>query len=73
MGKCFDCQSVWENRGVPFPTCTHSWSLEADRKNSCVDLGNDFFLIRFQNREDHAQVLREGPWFVGGHYFFIRG
>ena len=38
-----------------------------------VNLGNDFFLIRFQNREDHARVLREGPWFVGGHYLSIRG
>nr|POE45461.1 uncharacterized protein CFP56_20132 [Quercus suber] len=38
-----------------------------------VDLGNDFFLIRFQNREDHARVFREGPWFVGGHYLSIKG
>jgi len=39
----------------------------------CVALGNDFFLIRFQNGEDHARVLRDGPWFVGGHYLSIRG
>lgn len=38
-----------------------------------VTLGNDFFLIRFQNEEDHARVLRDGPWFVGGHYLSIRG
>ncbi|XP_050264109.1 uncharacterized protein LOC126708362 [Quercus robur] len=38
----------------------------------CVDLGNDFFLIKFQAKEDHARVLREGPCFVGGHYLSIR-
>nr|POF20431.1 uncharacterized protein CFP56_46865 [Quercus suber] len=39
----------------------------------CVALGNDFFLVRFQNGEDHARVLRDGPWFVGGHYLSLRG
>lgn len=38
----------------------------------CVDLGHHFFLIKFQLKEDHAKVLREGPWFVGGHYLSIR-
>ena len=38
----------------------------------CVDLGNDFFLIKFQAKEDYSRVLREGPWFVGGHYLSIR-
>ncbi|KAL0004807.1 hypothetical protein SO802_012368 [Lithocarpus litseifolius] len=41
-------------------------------KMVCVDLGNDFFLIKFQLKEDYAKVLREGPWFVGGHYLSIR-
>lgn len=39
----------------------------------CVTLGIDFFLIRFQNGEDHVRVLRDGPWFVGGHYLSIMG
>nr|POF09246.1 hypothetical protein CFP56_18118 [Quercus suber] len=42
------------------------------RKMDCIDLGNDFFLIKFQIREDHAKVLREGLWLVGGHYLSIR-
>lgn len=37
-----------------------------------VDLGNEFFLIKFQVKEDHARVLREGSWFIGGHYLSIR-
>lgn len=46
------------------------WNLI--RRMDCVTLGNDFFLIRFQNGEDHVRVLRDGPWFVGGHYLSIR-
>lgn len=38
-----------------------------------LTLRNDFFLIRFHNGEDHARVLNDGPWFVGGHYLSIRG
>ncbi|KAF3948626.1 hypothetical protein CMV_025403 [Castanea mollissima] len=38
----------------------------------CVDLGNDFFLIKFQAKDDHARVIREGAWFIGGHYLSIR-
>lgn len=38
----------------------------------CVDLGEGFFLIRFSIREDHVRVLKDGPWFVGGHYLSIR-
>lgn len=41
-------------------------------KMDCVDLGNDLFLITFQLKEDSAKVLREGPWFVEGHYLSIR-
>lgn len=47
------------------------WNLIG--RMDCVTLGNDFFLIRFQNGEDHVRVLRDGPWFVGGHYLSIRG
>ena len=38
----------------------------------CIDLGNEFFLIRFSIAEDRARVLKAGPWFVGGHYLSIR-
>lgn len=40
---------------------------------SCIDLGSDFFLIRFSVKEDYVKVLRDGPWFVGGHYLSIKG
>ena len=38
----------------------------------CVDLGNEFFLMRFSMKEDLDAVLRKGPWFIGEHYLSIR-
>ena len=38
----------------------------------CIDLGNDFFLIRFSIIKDRARVLKGGLWFVEGHYLSIR-
>nr|POE70238.1 hypothetical protein CFP56_36502 [Quercus suber] len=40
-------------------SCITSMWKPAGRMD-CVDLGNDFFLIKFQAKEDHARVLREG-------------
>ena len=41
-------------------------------KMDCVRLSHDFFLIKFSQMEDHSRVLRNGPWFVSGHYLSIR-
>lgn len=38
----------------------------------CVNLGKDFFLIRFSSSKDYDKVLRGGPWFVGEHFLAIR-
>ncbi|KAL0016314.1 hypothetical protein SO802_003383 [Lithocarpus litseifolius] len=46
------------------------WKLTG--RMECIDLGNEFFLIRFSIVEDRAKVLKGGPWFVGGHYLSIR-
>jgi len=31
-----------------------------------IDLGKDFFLVRFGLKEDFLVVLEKGPWFIGG-------
>ena len=31
----------------------------------CIDLGHDFFLIKFECKEDIDKVLKVGPWFIG--------
>ncbi|GKV19211.1 hypothetical protein SLEP1_g29500 [Rubroshorea leprosula] len=41
-------------------------------KMDCIDLGLDFFLIRFHEKEDLNRVLHGGPWFVGPHFLTIR-
>ena len=45
------------------------WKPKA--KMDCVNLGRDFFLIRFSNSEDYDNVLRGGLWFIWGHYLTI--
>ena len=37
-----------------------------------VDLGRDFFLLRFLLMEDLELVLKKGPWFIGEHFLSIR-
>ena len=37
-----------------------------------VDLGRDFFLIRFNCADDFDKVSKGGPWFIGGHFLAIR-
>ena len=41
-------------------------------KLDCVNLGNDFFFIRFSSNEDYDKVLKGGPWFVGEHFLAIK-
>ncbi|XP_023900795.1 uncharacterized protein LOC112012649 [Quercus suber] len=38
----------------------------------CIDLGKDFFLIRFSLKKYHDLVLKKGPWFVGENFLSIR-
>lgn len=33
----------------------------------CLDLGKDFFLFKFETKEDMDRVLEGGLWFFGGH------
>ena len=38
----------------------------------CVNLGHDFFLIKFSDDFDYDKVLRGGPWFIGEHFLAIK-
>ncbi|GKU87915.1 hypothetical protein SLEP1_g2242 [Rubroshorea leprosula] len=53
-----------------YPRIKAQWKPKG--RMDCIDLGLDFFLIRFQEREDHLRVLSGGPWFVGPFYLTIR-
>ena len=38
----------------------------------CVNLGNDYFLIKFYCSDDYDKVLHGGPWFIGEHFLAIK-
>ena len=38
----------------------------------CVDLGKEFYSVRFLLKEDMDAVLKNGPWFITGHFLSIR-
>ncbi|GKV40168.1 hypothetical protein SLEP1_g47836 [Rubroshorea leprosula] len=52
------------------PRIKAQWKPKA--KMDCIDLGLDFFLIRFQDRDDLNKVLHRGPRFVGPYFLTIR-
>lgn len=37
-----------------------------------MDLGNDFFLIKYSNSDDRDFVLFKGPWMITDHYLTMR-
>lgn len=41
-------------------------------KMDCVDLGRDFFLIKFNESENYDKVLDWAPWFIREHFFAIK-
>nr|POF10457.1 hypothetical protein CFP56_04682 [Quercus suber] len=42
------------------------------RNMDCIDLGFDFFLVKFELAIDVDFILKGGPWFIGQHYLAIR-
>ena len=46
------------------------WKLAG--RLDCVHIGRGFFLVRLSLKEDVDNVLKKGPWFVGGHFLSIR-
>nr|POE84641.1 hypothetical protein CFP56_66224 [Quercus suber] len=58
--------------GYQFLTSRISNLWKPSGRLDCVDLERDFFLVLFLLKVDYERVLREGPWFVGGHYLSVR-
>ncbi|XVF38342.1 hypothetical protein REPUB_Repub20aG0093200 [Reevesia pubescens] len=46
------------------------WQLEGRYK--VVDVGQDYFLFKFEKKEDYKHVLEGGHWIIGGHYLTVR-
>ncbi|KAK9986765.1 hypothetical protein SO802_031716 [Lithocarpus litseifolius] len=58
--------------GFNYPTFKINALWRPSNRMDCVNLGKDFFLIKFRSTEDYNKVLRGGPWFVGEHFLAIR-
>lgn len=37
-----------------------------------IDLGHDYFLVKFIQASDYFNVIERGPWFVGENYLSVR-
>ncbi|OMO90964.1 reverse transcriptase [Corchorus capsularis] len=46
------------------------WQIKG--KYKIIDLGNDYFLFKFQHKSDYTHALDGGPWIIGGHYLTVR-
>ncbi|GKV23277.1 hypothetical protein SLEP1_g33025 [Rubroshorea leprosula] len=65
--KAFGTESAGYN--FIYPRIKAQWKPRG--RMDCIDLGYDFFLIRFQERDDLLRVINGGPWFVGPYYLTI--
>jgi hypothetical protein len=45
------------------------WNPQGDLQ--CIDLGLDYFLIRFKLSEDYWKVVNGGPWFVRQQFLSV--
>ena len=39
------------------------WNLSG--RMDCIDLGYDYYLVKFELVEDVDSILTGGPWFIG--------
>ncbi|GKU97282.1 hypothetical protein SLEP1_g10449 [Rubroshorea leprosula] len=53
-----------------FPRVQAQW--KPNGKWDFIDLGFDFFLVRFQDNEDLSKVIMGGPWFIGPYCLTMR-
>ena len=74
MDKCPDCQSFWLHYSIVGYHFLRGRVLSIWRPSARVDwldLGKDFFLFRFESKQDMDNMLASGPWFIRGHYIAI--
>ncbi|XP_019226978.1 PREDICTED: uncharacterized protein LOC109208333 [Nicotiana attenuata] len=37
-----------------------------------IDIGSDFYVVKFTKEENMAKTLQQAPWFINGHYLSVR-
>ncbi|OMP00874.1 Endonuclease/exonuclease/phosphatase [Corchorus olitorius] len=53
-----------------YPKIMAQWKPKG--RMDCIDLGHDFFVVRFHLPADFNAVFYGGPWFVGPHFLSMR-
>ena len=49
------------------------WSIwNPAKKMKCINLGLDYYLVKFSIEEDVDKVLKWGPWFIEQQFLAIR-
>ena len=46
------------------------WKLSAGFE--VMDVGNGYFMIKFDHSEDREKVIAEGPWMLNNHYLAVK-
>lgn len=46
------------------------WNLNEDL--NLIDLGENYYLIKFTNTKNYVKVMHQGPWFVGSQFLSAR-
>lgn len=39
---------------------------------SLIDLGEDYYIVKFAKEENLSKVLQNGPWFINGFSFSVQ-
>lgn len=37
-----------------------------------LDIGNGYFMVKFDNEDDQNKVIVDGPWMIFDHYLTVR-
>ena len=46
------------------------WRLAAGFE--IMDVGNGYFMVKFDNHEDREKVIKDGPWMINDHYLALK-
>ena len=72
MAKFGGGEITWEIYWVQYSGLKAWIAVESLKWFSVIDLENDYFLIKFKEESDVANVLANGPWVVLGHYLTVQ-
>ena len=37
-----------------------------------MDIGNGYFMMKFDNQDDREKVIKDGPWMINDHYLAVK-